>query len=296
MLFLGFDDSDHAALATLLLHLFDGLGVHFQLDVDLLLIADVRLDPVLPDVLVHLKVLEFAWVVVDDDALKREREVRLGQPDTAGPSGFGQKRNGILRAHFLLIVRGSLVLSRFFGLVDLQLEFLVRRDGSARLGCFGRISPPVVDEVFLGLLDLVVGEDGQVVDDRVVADARFNLNQLVLVRSFVGLLIDQVLLSPPLLSPELAVFVFRHRLVSLPVLGRRSKGRRVLLLDGQVALGDGVHVYEFILEDIHQGIAESGNNIGLVGIFILISRFPTSGNRDSKTSRIPKFSKHGLRT
>ena len=99
MLFL---DSDVFVHFLFLFDSFDGFGVHFEFDVDLLVVADVGLGCFFPDVLVDFVVGVLFEVVVDDDVLEGVREVGLGEPDATGGSRFGDE--GVLAV--LLFARG----------------------------------------------------------------------------------------------------------------------------------------------------------------------------------------------
>ena len=230
----------------MLLGLLNGLWVKLELDVDFIMVADVWLCTLLPDVLVDFYVAVLLGAVVHEDMLERVWEVTCGQPDTAW--GSGPWREGIGSASLAYSARGSGLSSVLllllwlswllhgFAHVNLEVAGLASSTLAWRGGAvglhhrLGRVPPPPVQEVLFALGDLVVSESGQVIDHRVLADGRLDLDEGMLSWRLLLPALSLLLFLAALITALSSMLVLGHALVALtPRLGWAGEGTGTLL-------------------------------------------------------------------
>ena len=232
----------------------------------------------------HLEVLKLGGIVVNNNGLESVRKIRLSKPNTTSTSSLWQERHSVLWG-LLVALWNSFILLSLLSAIDINFKLVssssLGRRRPVGLHHFTGISPPVVDEMLFGLLNLVVSEDGQVVDNRVFANTGLDLDELVLIRCLFDLLVSHSHLGSSLLTSELAILILGHGFVSLTHLGGRSERRRILFLDALISVGNGVHINELILKDVHESITKSRNDVGLMRILVSVSGFAASCHGDS---------------
>ena len=154
----------------------------------------------------------------------------------------------------------------------------------------------MVNQVLLGLDDLVIGKRRQVVDDRVLADRSLDLDERELLGRLLLSRLEVFDLLQPLLAAELPVLVLGHRLVALLcALVRTGEGARVLLDDLGRLAGDGLHVNELVLEHVHESVAETRNNIREVPLLRAEGWLSSGRYRNRQARSILELAKHHLR-